>query len=59
MSNELRAKLIEMVVMEGIKPKKSAAILGIEYQNAKALLKVYRREGRVINNKIKTWSNSS
>ena len=48
-----------MVDKEGIKPKKASAILGIEYQNAKALLKVYRREGRVINNKIKTWSISA
>jgi len=36
-----------------VKPKKAAAIVGIGYENGKAILKIYRREGRITNNKIK------
>jgi len=36
-----------------VKPKKAAAIVGIGYENGKAILKIFRREGRITNNKIK------
>ena len=42
-----------MVINQNIKPKKAAAIVGIGYENGKAILKIFRREGRITNNKIK------
>jgi hypothetical protein len=42
-----------MVINENTKPKKAAQIVGIGYENGKAILKIYRREGRITNNKIK------
>ena len=41
-----------MVINEDIKPKKAAAIVDIGYENGKAILKIFRREGRITNNKI-------
>jgi hypothetical protein len=46
-----------MVHVEKIKPKKAAALMGIGYENGKAILKIFRREGRLHNNKIREDQN--
>ena len=46
-SNEKRKLLIDTVNEQGLKIKQAAAQLGIPYENAKAIFRVYRNEMRV------------
>ena len=45
-SNVQRLKLINLVNKQKIKIRKAAEMTGIGYENAKQILKVFKREGR-------------
>lgn len=44
--NEKRKELIDVVNQQGLKIKQASALLGIPYENAKAIFRVYRNEMR-------------
>jgi len=46
-NNEMREKLVSLIVNEGFKIVAAAELIGINYENAKAIYRIYRNDGRV------------
>lgn len=46
-SNEVRHQLLDFIVNKKMKIVEAAHLLNVKYENAKAIYRVYRKEGRI------------
>ena len=54
-STAQREQFIKLVTEKGLKIKSAANIVGIGYENAKLIIKIYKREAELINFVLKMY----